>query len=86
MERTILYKADNYMGGREITAGYFLTFAQAKQALEYQNETDHADGDYGLITEFAVETDEVKPDNLDNLQEMQLLLDKSDHTVYSYFI
>jgi len=86
MERTIIYKADNFMGGRELTAGFFLTFAQAKQALQYETETDHADGDYGLITEFDVDTQDLNESGLDNSRAMQLLLDKHESPVYSYFI
>ena len=86
MERTIVYKADNFMGGREITAGFYLTFPQAKQALEYQRETDHADGDYGMITEFDVETTELNKSGIENSQAMQLLLDKHEAPIYSYFI
>ena len=86
MERTILYKADNFINGREVTAGFFLTFAQAKQALEYQNETDHADGDYGMITEFDVDTRELSGSGLENNEAMQLLLDKHEEPKYSYFI
>ena len=86
MERTIIYKADNFMGGREITAGYFLTFAQAKAALEYGTETDHADGDYGMVTEFDVDTAELVATGIDDNQAMQLLLDKHESPIYSYFI
>lgn len=86
MERTIIYKADNFMGGREITAGFFLTFQQARQALEYHREADHADGDYGMITEFDVDTQELNESGIENHQAMQLLLDKHETPVYSYFI
>lgn len=86
MERTIVYKADNFMGGNEIAAGFFLTFAQARAALQYQNETDHADGDFGMITEFDVTTRKLNESGLDNNQAMQLLLDKHDAPIYSYFI
>lgn len=86
MERTIVYKADNFINGREITAGFFLTFAQAKQALEYKNETDHADGDYGMITVFDVDTEELSAGGADDSKKMQVLLDKHEEPKYSYFI
>ena len=85
MERTIIYKADNFINGREVTAGFFLTFAQAKQALEYTNETDHADGDYGMITEFDVDTQELSDGGSDNQEKMQELLDKHEEPKYSYY-
>ena len=86
MERTIVYKADNFINGREVPAGFYLTFAQAKQALEYQNETDHADGDYGMITEFYVNTEELNEAGLESADKMQVLLDKHYEPKYSYFI
>lgn len=86
MERTIIYKADNFINGREISAGFFLTFAQAKQALEYKNETDHADGNYGLITEFFIDTNELSNSGTDNNKKMQELLDKHNEPKFSYFI
>jgi len=86
MERTIVYKADNFINGLEVSSGFFLTFHQAKAALTFQNETDHADGDYGLITEFDVDTQELNNTGQDDLKGMQLLLDKSENLVYSYYI
>lgn len=86
MERTIVYKADNFINGREITASFFLTFAQAKQALDYKNETDHADGDYGMITEFDTDTNELSDGGVDDSKKMQALLDKHEEPKYSYFI
>jgi hypothetical protein len=86
MERTIVYKADNFINGMEVSSGFFLTFPQAKASLTFQNETDHADGDYGMITEFDVDTQELNASALDDLKVMQLLLDKADNPVFSYFI
>ena len=86
MERTIVYKADNYINGREISSGYFLTFHQAQASLNFQNETDHVDGDYGMITEFDVATEDMGKGGISDTETMAQLLDKTEDTKYYYFI
>jgi hypothetical protein len=86
MERTIVYKADNFINGMEVSSGYFLTFHQAQASLNFQNETDHADGDYGMITEFDVATEDIGQGGIDDTETMALLLDRAEEPNYYYFI
>ena len=85
METTKIYRADDYYNNMGQFLGFFTDIEDAKDALEFNNETKIGDGDFSQITEFTVSTSEFEKGDINDREFMMKLWGESEMLNKYYF-
>jgi len=85
METTTIYRADDYYKNMGQFLGFFTDIEDAKDALEFNNETKIGDGDFSQITEFTVSTSEFEKGDINDREFMMKLWGESEMLNKYYF-
>jgi len=78
METTTIYRADDYFNNTGQFLGFFIDKEDAKDALEFNNETKIGDGDFSQITGFTVSTSEFEKGDINDREFMMKLWGESE--------
>ena len=86
MKTTTIYRADDYTNNMGDLLGFFENLEDAKNELEFSNETKIGDGTFSQITEFTVLTSEFEKGNIEDRDFMMEIWGEGEIVKDYYFI